>query len=187
MKENKDKSSLRKLLLAKRDGLSADFIEIASKKIHKNLKKIPAYNSAKIIAAYYSIGSEVRTYCILEEIISEGKILALPRVDQDRLVFHQVEKFKDLQKGEFDIMEPKQNSQIINKFDVVIVPAIAATKNGHRLGYGKGFYDRFLSGVQTTTITLVYSKFVVKNIPLSEGDIKINWIVTEDQIINSGT
>jgi 5-formyltetrahydrofolate cyclo-ligase len=185
LKENNEKSSLRKLLLEKRDGLSADFIDIASKKIQKNLKKMQDYKIAKTIAAYYSIGSEVRTHDILQDILSNGKTLALPRVEGDHLVFCNVSRFEDLEKGEFGIMEPKQTCPQINKFDVILVPAIAMTKDGHRLGYGKGFYDRFLAGTECTTIALTYSKFVVKNIPFSEGDIKIRFIITEDEIINS--
>ncbi|HXG74603.1 MAG TPA: 5-formyltetrahydrofolate cyclo-ligase [Candidatus Nitrosotenuis sp.] len=186
MKVNSEKSSLRKLLLEKRDSLSADFIEIASKKIHKNLKKIQYYQAAKTIAAYYSIGSEVRTHDILQDILSEGKTLALPRVEGDHLIFCNITRFEDLEKGEFGIMEPKQNCPQVDEFDVVLVPAIAMTKRGQRLGYGRGFYDRFLADKESTTIALTYSKFVVKNIPFSEGDVRIHLVVTEDEIISSG-
>jgi 5-formyltetrahydrofolate cyclo-ligase len=185
LKENNEKSSLRKLLLGKRDNLSADFIDIASKKIQKNLKKIQDYQTAKTIAAYYSIGSEVRTHDILQDILSSGKILALPRVEDNHLVFCNVSRFEDLEKGEFGIMEPKQNCPQISEFDVILVPAIAMTKGGQRLGYGRGFYDRFLAYTKSTTIALTYSKFVVKNIPFSEDDVRIRLVVTEDEIISS--
>ncbi|MEM3007091.1 MAG: 5-formyltetrahydrofolate cyclo-ligase [Candidatus Nitrosotenuis sp.] len=185
MKENNEKTSLRKLLLGKRDSLSADFIDIASKKIQKNLKNIQDYHVAKTIAAYYSIGSEVRTHDILQDILSTGKTLALPRVEDDHLVFCNVSRFEDLEKGEFGIMEPKQNCSQLSKFDVILVPAIAMTKDGQRLGYGRGFYDRFLADKKSTTIALTYSKFVVKNIPFSENDIRVRWVVTEDKIISS--
>ncbi|MFN3654819.1 MAG: 5-formyltetrahydrofolate cyclo-ligase [Candidatus Nitrosotenuis sp.] len=185
MKENNEKSSLRKLLLGKRDSLSADFIDIASKKIQRNLKKTQDYQTAKTIAAYYSIGSEVRTHDILQDILSNGKTLALPRVEDNHLVFCNVSRFEDLEKGEFGVMEPKQNCPQINEFDVILVPAIAMTKGGQRLGYGKGFYDRFLADTKSTTIALIYSKFVVKNIPFSEDDVRIRLVVTEDEIISS--
>lgn len=183
MTESSDKSSLRKLLLGKRDSLSADFIEIASKKIQKNLKKIQEYHNAKTIAAYYSIGSEVKTHDILQEILSIGKMLALPRVEDDHLVFCGVSKFEDLERGEFGIMEPKQNCPQIDEFDAILVPAISMTKTGQRLGYGKGYYDRFLANKKSTTIALTYSKFIVKNIPTSKNDVKIGWVVTEDEAI----
>lgn len=185
MAENNEKSSLRRLWLEKRDNLSADFIEIASKKIQKHLKKIDAYRTAGTIACYYSIGSEVKTHGILQEILSDGKTLALPRVEGDGLVFCNVKKFEDLEKGEFGIMEPKQNCQPVTKFDVIVVPAIAMTRAGQRLGYGRGFYDRFLIGKKPVTIALVYSKTVLKNIPSSKSDVTIQWVVTEDGVIGT--
>jgi 5-formyltetrahydrofolate cyclo-ligase len=172
-------------LLAKRDNFSADFINIAGKQIQKNLKKIDSYKTAKTIACYYSIGSEVKTQDIIQEILSEGKTLALPRVVDDLLVFCSVKKFEDLEKGEFGIMEPKQNCAELNEFDVIIVPAVAMTRDGQRLGYGKGFYDRFLANKDTTSVALTYSKLIVKNIPKLAGDVSIKWIVTEDEVIKT--
>lgn len=183
MEENSEKTSLRKLLLGRRDNLSADFMKIASKQIQKNLKRIESYRTAQTIASYYSIGSEVRTQDIMQEIISDGKTLALPKIDNDMLVFYNVKKFEDLEKGEFGIMEPKQNCSVVDKFDIILVPAVAMTRTGQRLGYGKGFYDRFLAGKNITSVALTYSRLVVKHIPRSDNDIQINWVVTEDQVI----
>ena len=183
MAENNDKSSLRRLWLGKRDNISADFVEIAGKKIQKNLKKIDGYRTANTIACYYSIGSEVKTHNILQEILSDGKTLALPRVEGENLVFCNVKKFGDLEKGEFGIMEPKQNCQPITEFDAILVPAIAMTREGQRLGYGRGFYDRFLADKESTTIALAYSKTILKNIPSSKNDVRIQWVVTEDEVI----
>ena len=185
MEENNEKTSLRKLLLGRRDNLSADFMKIASKQIQKNLKRIESYREAQTIACYYSIGSEVRTQDIMQEIISDGKTLALPKIDNDMLVFYNVKKFDDLEEGEFGIMEPKQNCSVVTKFDILLVPAIAMTSKGQRLGYGKGFYDRFLAGKDLTTVALTYSRLIVKHIPKSNNDIQINWVVTEDEVIKT--
>jgi 5-formyltetrahydrofolate cyclo-ligase len=121
----------------------------------------------------------------LQEVLSEGRVLALPRVEGDRLVFCNVRKFEDLEKGEFGIMEPKQNCPPLTEFDVIIVPAIAMTVDGHRLGYGRGFYDRFLAGTTATTIALAYSKTILKNIPRAKNDVIIQWIATEDGVIHT--
>jgi 5-formyltetrahydrofolate cyclo-ligase len=182
---NSEKSSLRRLWLEKRESFSADFIEIASKKIQKNLKKIDAYRAAGTVACYYSIGGEVKTHNILQEILSEGKTLALPRVEGDGLVFCNVKKFEDLEHGEFGIMEPKESCQPVTEFDVILVPAVAMTREGQRLGYGRGFYDKFLSDKKSTTIALAYSKTILKNIPVSENDIRIQWVVSEDEVIKT--
>lgn len=173
------------MLLQKRDGISDDFMTIASRQIQRNLKKIDIYREAKTIAGYYSIGSEVRTGRIIQDILTDGKTFALPRVEGKELVFCNVKGFEDLEKGEFGIMEPKQNCPKIDDFDVVLIPAIGMTEEGQRLGYGMGYYDRFLSKTRTVAIALTYSKLIVKNIPKSDGDVTIQWIVSEDRIINT--
>ena len=179
------KENLRRQFLEKRDWLSADLIEIASKQIRKNLGKVESYRKAQTVACYHSAGSEVRTHEIMQEIISHGKILALPRVDGEKLVFYEVKKFEDLERGEFGIMEPKQYCPMKNDFDIIIVPAISMTRTGDRLGYGMGYYDKFLAGKKNTTIALAYSKSIAKNIPRDDLDVKIDIIITEDEIIYS--
>jgi 5-formyltetrahydrofolate cyclo-ligase len=186
LEENSEKkSSLRKLLLQKRDSISDDYMMIASKQIQRNLKKISAYVEAKTVAVYYSTGSEVKTGRIIQEMLAAGKTVALPRVDGKDIVFCTVNGSEDLEKGEFDIMEPKTTCPIIKEFDVILVPAIAMTQDGQRLGYGRGFYDRFLSHTHAVTIALTYSKLIVKNIPKTDGDVPIQWIVTEDGVIKT--
>lgn len=180
-----DKPRLRNHLLEKRDGLSHDFMTIASKQIQRNLKKIEVFRNAEKVACYYSIGSEVRTLDIIQQMISEGRTLTLPRVTDEELVFCAVKNFEELQKGEFGIMEPRKNCPIVENFDVILVPAVAMMRTGQRLGYGRGYYDRFLSKHKTPTIALEYSRLIVRNIPKSEGDIPIQWIVTEDEVIRT--
>ena len=179
------KENIRRQFLEKRDGLSADWIEIASKQIRKNLGKVEQYKKAQTIACYHSTGSEVRTHEIMQEILSHGKTLALPRVRDDNLVFCNVKKFEDLEKGEFGIMEPKQYCGMVDKFDLIIVPAVAMTRNGQRLGYGCGFYDKFLAGKNIPTIALAFSKSIAKSIPHEESDVTIDIIVTEEETIHS--
>jgi len=158
---------------------------IASKQIQKNLKKIGAYVEAGVIGAYYSVGSEVKTDRIIQEALSFSKTVALPRVEGGEMVFCSVDGFDNMEKGEFGIMEPKQNRPKVEKFDVILVPAIAMTRDGQRLGYGMGYYDRFLSNTKAVTVALAYSKMVVKKIPVTGGDVPIQWIVTEDEVIKT--
>ncbi len=182
---SEDKPRLRDHLLEKRDGLSHDFMTIASKQIQRNLKKIEAFRNAEKVACYYSIGSEVRTLDIIQQMISEGRTVALPRIVDDELVFCSVKSFEELQKGEFGIMEPRKSCPVVDEFDIILVPAVAMMRTGQRLGYGRGYYDRFLSKHKTPAIALEYSKLVVRNIPKSEGDIPIQWVVTEDEAIRT--
>jgi 5-formyltetrahydrofolate cyclo-ligase len=180
-----EKARLRKQLLDARDGLSPDFIKITSKEIQDNLRKIELYRSAKTIGAYYSIGSEVRTQDILQEILNAGKELALPKVVKNDLVFKKISSFSELEPGNFSVMEPKDKCEIIKHLDVVIVPAIALSKEGFRLGYGFGYYDRYLHGKKSTAISLSYAKQVIKSFSQDDHDVKMNFIVTEDRVIKT--
>ncbi len=181
METKAEKSNLRRILLEKRDSSSIDFIKIASKQIHNNLKQIDSFRKAQGIASYFPLGSEVKTQDIMQEILADGKELSLPRVIEDNLSFRKIGNFDDLEKGSFNIMEPKEDCPESKKIDVVLVPSIGITRKGIRLGYGYGYYDRFLASSKASKITLNYSKQIVKSIPFSENDIKIDWIVTEDE------
>ena len=185
MKDSPEKKSLRNLLLEKRDGTSYDLMKIASKKMQKRLKKINAFIDAQKIGVYYPIGSEILTQDIIQELLSNGKDVFLPKVIGKNIEFRKIIDFSSLEKGSFDIMEPRDDCQIDNSLDVVLVPTVGISPTGVRLGYGHGFYDRFLSEHKTTTISLTLEKQIIKNIPKSEHDIMIDWIVTEERIVET--
>ncbi|AFS83096.1 5-formyltetrahydrofolate cyclo-ligase [Candidatus Nitrosopumilus sediminis] len=185
MDNNPEKESLRNLLLEKRDNTSFDLMKIASGKIQKKLKKIFAFRDAQKIGAYYPIGSEIFTQDIIQELLSQGKEVFLPKVIGDSMEFRKISSFSSLEHGSFDIMEPKDDCPVNNNLDVILVPTVAISPTGVRLGYGHGFYDKFLAKNKTATISLTLEKQIIKNIPKSEHDVLIDWIVTEDQILQT--
>ena len=178
-----EKARLRKQQLDARDELSLDFIKIASSRIRDNLRKIDFYRQATIVGAYYSIGSEVQTLDLLQEFFNQGKEIALPRVDKNDLIFKKISSFSDLELGNFSVMEPKEKCEDVKNIDVVLVPAIALTADGYRLGYGFGFYDRYLHGKNLKKIGLSYSKQVLRSLPHEDHDVKMDCIVTEDKVV----
>jgi len=185
LESNTEKESLRNLLLEKRDNTSCDLMKIASGKIQKKLKKIHAFRNAQKIGAYYPIGSEIFTQDIIQELLSQAKEVFLPKVIGEKMEFRKIESFSSLEQGSFDIMEPKKDCPTDNNLDVILVPTVGISPSGVRLGYGHGFYDKFLAENNTTTISLTLEKQIIKNIPKSEHDILIDWIVTEDKILQT--
>jgi len=169
--------------LDQRDALSLDFIKIVSSKIQENLRKVEFYRTASSVGAYYAIGSEVRTHDILQEILNSGRDLAVPKVVKKDLEFKKISNFSDLEVGNFYIMEPKDRCEELKNLDVIIVPAIALTRDCYRLGYGFGYFDRYLHGKRSKKIALSYAKQIVKSIPHDSHDIRMECIVTEEEII----
>ena len=182
MEDSDKKESLRDLFLEKRDNTSFDLMKIASQKMQKKLKKISSFRNAQKIGVYYPIGSEILTQDIIQELLSNGQEVFLPKVIDGKIEFRKITNFLSLERGSFDIMEPKDDCKVDNNLDIILVPTVAISPTGVRLGYGHGFYDRFLAEHKTTTISLTLEKQIVKNIPKSEHDILIDWIVTEDRV-----
>jgi len=134
---------------------------------------------------HYPIGSEILTQDIIQELLSNGKDVFLPKVVGEKMEFRKIINFSSLEKGSFDIMEPKDDCQTDNNLDVVLVPTVGISPIGVRLGYGHGFYDRFLAEHKVITISLTLEKQIVKNIPKLERDVIIDWIVTEDRVFET--
>ncbi|MEO2220486.1 MAG: 5-formyltetrahydrofolate cyclo-ligase [Nitrosopumilus sp.] len=185
MEDNSKKNALRDLLLERRDNTSFDLLKIASKKMQKRINKVYAFKDAQKIGLYYPIGSEILTQDIIQELISKGKDIFLPKVTGENIEFRKIEDFGSLEIGNFDIMEPKEDCMVNNNLDIIVVPTVGISPTGIRLGYGHGFYDKFLARNRTTTISLILEKQIIKNIPKSEHDINIDWIITEDRMFQT--
>ena len=183
MSDSIEKAALRKHLLEKRDATSAELRDISSGKIHENLKKISSYINAQNIACYFPIGSEINTHQIMLNILEQGKNLLLPRIVNNNIEFYIVSNLEKLEKGSFEIMEPRDRCEKAKKIDCMLIPTVGISKLGVRLGYGRGYYDKFLSSTNTVKISLTYSKQIVKSIPRDLHDVKMDWIVTEDENI----
>lgn len=169
------------MLLERRDATSFDMIKIASQQIHRKLRKNKIFREAQKIGAYYPIGSEVLTQDIMQEILSAGKELFLPKVVADEIEFRKITDFSCLERGSFDILEPNDDCSADNNLDLILVPTVGISQDGVRLGYGQGFFDKFLSKNKVETISLVYEKQVIKKIPSLDHDIPMNWILSEDR------
>ena len=179
------KAALRKHLLEKRDAISAELRNISSKKIYQNLKQVDSYINSQNVACYFPIGSEVDTHDIMLDILEHDKNMLLPKIIDSNLEFYDVPNLEKLEKGRFDIMEPKDSCKKAENVDCILVPTVGISKSGDRLGYGRGYYDKFLSSTDAIKISLTYWKQIVKFVPSESHDIKIDLIITEDEIIKA--
>lgn len=174
-------------MLKTRDTLSREILDKMSEMIQARVLNMNEFVSAKIVAAYHPIGSEVSTLKILSSVLQLNKCLTLPRVeDETRIIFAEVKDLgDDLEVGRYNIMEPKNRCLKMNKMDLVLVPGIAWDEHGYRLGYGKGYYDRYLANLQTVSVGLAYDFQVLEDIPHGRNDFRVNLIVTEKRVIKA--
>ncbi len=173
------------MMLARRNALGPEEIAKRSRSVQDSVLKSSFFNSAKSIGAYFAFGSEVRTDFILGEGKKLGKQVALPSIEGDKIVFYEMSSAKYLVKGRFGIMEPLPYGKI-TELDLLIVPGIAFDRAGYRLGYGKGYYDRFLLEHQTFSVGLAYSFQLVEKLPRGRQDMRMDAVATEGRVIRHG-
>ncbi len=180
----KDKKTLRKEFSALRKELKSQSLDAA---IAEKLLSAERLRQADTVLLYASFGSEVDTWKTAEALLFAGKKLAFPKCGENRhMTFHTVTSLSQLKEGKYGISEPDSAlpQPIINEYTVCIVPGLAFTPDGGRLGYGGGFYDRFLAdnpGIYT--IALAFDAMIVDELPLSAHDLKVDSIVTEERMV----
>lgn len=183
------KSDIRKTILDKRNSISPLDIVNNSRIISNSVISTKEYQSSFSVGIYYSIGSEVKTFDIIKHSLENKKEIALPRViDSTKIQFFKImeDKFEKIKftKGKYGIFENSMSTTIIDKIDLLIIPGIAFDLKGYRIGYGKGYYDRFLSlGKSKCIMGLSYESQIINGIPNNEHDIPVDIIITEKKII----
>lgn len=158
-----------------------------SESICKKISSLYDFCSCDILFAYYPIKSEASALHLAELALSLGKRLAMPisLTDSHTLDFRIISSLDDMQIGAYGIPEPPRTAQkaIFTEKSLCIVPALAIDTQGRRLGYGKGFYDRFLKNFSGISIGITYQELLCSSIPADEYDIPLNKIVTDAKII----
>ena len=158
--------------------------------IQQRVISLPNFKSAKVIGAYYPKGSEVNTLNILSKVLEGQKILALPATLGDKIFFYKISNIKDLGDqlilSKFGIKEPSPSSaEPVDEIDMIIVPGIAFDRNGYRLGYGRGYYDRYLQNKKCVfSLGLAFEiQLLNNNLPREHFDRRVNAVATEDKVM----
>lgn len=155
------------------------------KRIFDRLLSIDAVKSAKIILTYVSTDIEVDTRRLIDYCFENGITVAAPRcVSKTEMKFHIITSWDNLEETHFSLLEPFGNLPVADNYDgaVCIVPALAYDRECYRLGYGGGYYDRFVSFSGVKTIGICYSDNIENKLPVSEYDIKTELVVTENGV-----
>ncbi|MGM0507817.1 MAG: 5-formyltetrahydrofolate cyclo-ligase [Fusobacteriota bacterium] len=179
------KENLRSILKQKRENLSEKYIKQKSEKIYRKIINYKGYAKSQVIMSYCDIKNEVKTDRINNKILQDGKRLVLPYIDRkkDIIIPIEIKDINNLNIGKYNILEPKHNKENVidpSELDLVLVPAVGYDKYGNRIGFGGGYYDKFLCGVDAKKVGLAYDFQVVEKIKSEEHDIKIDKVIYTD-------
>lgn len=168
-----EKKKLRKLAKEIRKTLD---IPAVSSVLAAKICSHEAYISAKNVMLYYPVGSE---YNFLQLLDDDSKNFYFPKVCAENLLVCPYSKDSGFVKSPLNIMEPCSEPVPTSALDLIIVPALMADKNGYRLGYGGGFYDRFIPQTKAKTICAISSKLCTDSMPATKDDIPVDFVITD--------
>lgn len=151
----------------------------------KHLTASDVWKKAETIGITVAQGFEWDTKPIIEAGWKENKTVAVPKCEpkEKRLTFYTLEEYDQLEVVYYNLLEPKPDASLKltkQKIDVLIVPGLLFDKQGYRIGFGGGFYDRFLTDFPNTTVSLLHSSQLMEDLPKEEFDIPVQYLITEN-------
>ncbi|MBR2889502.1 MAG: 5-formyltetrahydrofolate cyclo-ligase [Oscillospiraceae bacterium] len=174
-----DKRELRAMIRQKKRAMSAEQIAEKSRRLGALFADSEAYRRAKTIYGYLPYNQEVRTVPMLERALAEGKRVAVPKIFGDEMLFIYLEDLSQVAKGYSGIPEPVEDGPVADdETALVLMPGLAFDPSGNRMGYGGGFYDKFLAKEPNhPTVALCYDFQVLEHLETQEHDIPVDLVL----------
>ena len=174
-----DKKELRRQIREQKRAMTEEQIVAASQRLGELFCNCEYYKNAKTIYGYLPYNQEVRTVPMLEQAIKDGKRVAVPKCYGEEMRFIYMDDLNKVEKGYANIPEPIDDEPVADdKTALVLMPGMAFTKEGHRMGYGGGFYDKFLaSEPDHPTVALCYDFQMLDYIPTEDYDIPVDCVL----------
>ena len=188
-----DKKMLRRAIYTARDALSPEEIRLKSEAIARRLYGLDSYRESGTVMFFLSFRSEVETRPAVEESLARGKKVLVPKAvprTRELVLSYLLDWERDLAPGVYDIPEPRPEALRPagpSAVDLLIVPGVAFDRKGNRLGYGGGYYDRFFTRLRpgVPLVALCFELQVVESVPVEPWDRHVDWIITEERIIQA--
>ncbi|MGH7557581.1 MAG: 5-formyltetrahydrofolate cyclo-ligase [Gemmatimonadota bacterium] len=183
------KAALRAELLARRRAIPPDRHATLSEAICRRAAELPPYGDAYTVHTYLgTVAGEVATLSLLEHAWAAGKRVLCPRIGPEgRLESHEVRSTADFVDGPMGLREPDPTRAALvdpGAIDLAIVPGVGFDRRGRRIGFGAGYYDRFLATTDAIRMGLAFSLQMIGRIPQGPGDETVDWIVTQTEVID---
>lgn len=184
-----EKNELRALIREKRKNLTEEYKAQANAGIATRFLLYPVFQQVESIFCYVSTDSEPDTRTIIETAWQMGKMVTVPRCipgTDAEMEAVEIKSWDDLEPGTMGLLEPKQGLPVVDgyKIALAVIPCVSADRWGGRLGHGAGYYDRWLKGQSMYKYCLCFEELISEHVPMSENDIKMDRIFTEDKIYN---
>ena len=184
---NMTKNELRQKYRALRDSFGEEFIQNASLLACENLKNSKIFADSDIVLLYYPVKNEISPLPIVDFCLKTEKTVAFPvcQKESSTLIFKRISTIGDLSQSSFGLFEPNESCETVTptKNTVCIVPALLFSRDGHRIGYGKGYYDRFLTDFEGISVGFSYSALVLDKIAHEKHDIPLDMIINESEVL----
>jgi len=182
-----EKQEIRNYIKNLRMQLAPSEHEAMSRMIASKVEASPEYRNARCIYSYVDFGNEAATKGIIAHALTEGKRVAVPKVHGDRMDFYYIRSISELEEGCFGVLEPVVLDPAGEEEALMLMPGVAFDENGHRIGYGKGYYDKYLSIHENHyKMALAFDFQVFSEIPFEDTDICTDEIITETRDIKTG-
>lgn len=182
-----DKAEIRARSLQARRAMPYADVELKSRAIIERLMDLPEFTCTGAVLVYVSSkDNEADTHALIERLLAGQRTVLVPIAERDgAMSWSRILSLNELEPGRFGILEPRHEFRRIMdppNDSVVIVPGVAFSPDGHRIGYGGGYFDRFLEQFTGTTIALAFDAQMVNHIPASEHDVPMDIILTETRV-----
>ncbi len=189
---HKKKKELRKKVQELRDAIDPEQRNFLSARVADNLWSVPEFAAAGTVLFFISFRSEVNTVPMIHRALDEGKVVCLPCTDdgdKSMVACRIMDLEADMEVGNYDILEPRcecRRPVAPEDIDVVLMPGVAFDLSGGRLGYGGGYYDRFLEKCSPACalIAVAFEIQIIERVPCADHDHHIHKLVTESRVID---
>lgn len=178
-----EKKILRKDILEKLKNINSKERLSFEKAIYKKLFENENFKKAKCIGLTIPFGTEINTYPIIEKLLNEGKTVCSPICEKEsrNMIFYKINSLDELVEGYYGIkIPPEKKENIVEKdmIDLILVPGVGFDKDNYRIGFGGGYYDRYLKDYKGYTISLAFKDQIIDKVPINEFDLPVNLVIT---------
>ncbi|WP_283609318.1 5-formyltetrahydrofolate cyclo-ligase [Faecalispora anaeroviscerum] len=177
-----EKKKLRAELKQRIAALTPDYIEESNKSIVQNILGYPCYTNAKTIFCFVGTSNEINTSALIEQALADGKRVAVPLcIGKGIMEAREIHSLAELHSGMMGILEPTAQSVLVTpaEIDFAVLPCVSCDRRGNRLGYGGGYYDRFLEKATFCSVLICREQLLCGQIPTEPHDIAIPAVITE--------